>query len=574
MSLKKKLFVAFSAFMLIIVAIGAYAVFSLQNITNKTMNITSAWLPSITSNTKMLDATASYRISLLRHALAATPELMSRYEGDIKRSDDLMKAGIAEYRDLVETGSYSSETARQKDRDDLKKLEDTWNKAFKEGEKTIALSRALKTEEATADMKNRIEPIVDTLEKDLVRPLLAFNEEGAKKVSGEVNQLQAQSILILSVVVVIAVIVGTIIMISMIKNIMGSVGELTKVFAVATKGDLRQRGVPRSRDELGKLIVDYNALLDSTSGMIKQIQSTAEKVAASSDELTASADQSAQVTEQIAESIAHVAGLSAQEVTAVDEATGTIEHISAGIEQSAAGVGMAAERTKQALDTAKLGRESIDSAVGQMNNIERTVNHSAAVVAKLGERSKEIGQIVDTISGIAGQTNLLALNAAIEAARAGEQGKGFAVVAEEVRKLAEQSQEAAKQIRELISGIQVDTDQAVIAMDEGTKEVRTGAEVVNKAGIAFGEILEMVAEVNLQAVEVANTMEDIAKGSENVVSSVQKIDQSSKTTAAEAETVSAATEEQAAAMEQIASSSRGLADLAQRLQEASNRFKI
>lgn len=133
-----------------------------------------------------------------------------------------------------------------------------------------------------------------------------------------------------------------------------------------------------------------------------------------------------------------------------------------------------------------------------MSQIDGTVTSSARVVAKLGERSKEIGQIVDTISGIAGQTNLLALNAAIEAARAGEQGRGFAEVADEVWKLAEQSQETAKKIETLIGDIQADTDTAVMAMNSGTLEVKTGAEVVNTAGAAFRGIAELINEVSSQ----------------------------------------------------------------------------
>jgi len=122
------------------------------------------------------------------------------------------------------------------------------------------------------------------------------------------------------------------------------------------------------------------------------------------------------------------------------------------------------------VDRANDGGQTIELAIAQMGKIETTVNSSAQVVSKLGERSKEIGQIVATISGIAGQTNLLALNAAIEAARAGEQARGFTVVAEEVRKLAEQSQEATKKIAVLIGEIQGDTDNAVVAMNNGTRE--------------------------------------------------------------------------------------------------------
>ena len=210
----------------------------------------------------------------------------------------------------------------------------------------------------------------------------------------------------------------------------------------------------------------------------------------------------------------------------------------------------------------------------QMNNIEMTVSRSAQVVTKLGENSKEIGQIVETISGIAGQTNLLALNAAIEAARAGEQGKGFAVVAEEVRKLAEQSKAAAERIANLIEGIQKDTEEAVVVMNEGTAEVKVGAEVVSAAGSAFEKILEMVNHVNRQSKEIATTMEEMANGTQHIVTSVEDIDKSCKKMSDETQTVSASTEEQSAAMQEIASASRSLAVLAQELNEESAKFKL
>jgi methyl-accepting chemotaxis protein len=209
-----------------------------------------------------------------------------------------------------------------------------------------------------------------------------------------------------------------------------------------------------------------------------------------------------------------------------------------------------------------------------MAQIEQTVNNSSQVVAKLGERSKEIGQIVDTIAGIAGQTNLLALNAAIEAARAGEQGRGFAVVAEEVRKLAEQSKEAAKQIAQLIGEIQGDTGNAIEAMNEGTREVAIGAEVVTTAGHAFGEIAELVTEVYSQVKEISAAIQQMAGSSQQMLLSVKEIERHSKNAAGEAMTVSAATEEQSASTEEIVSSSQNLAKLAQDLQEAVNKFHV
>ncbi|GMB01931.1 methyl-accepting chemotaxis protein [Pelosinus sp. IPA-1] len=340
-------------------------------------------------------------------------------------------------------------------------------------------------------------------------------------------------------------------------------------------GDFRDK--PRNevrKDEIGQVADALVDMRDALRQLMKQINESAEQLAASSEELTASADQSAQAANQVAESITGVANGAEKQLSVASDTSAVVQQMSASIQQVAANANEAAEQTAQAVDKAKDGNKSVDKAVNQMASIEQTVTSSAQVVAKLGERSKEIGQIVDTIAGIAGQTNLLALNAAIEAARAGEQGRGFAVVAEEVRKLAEQSQDAAKQIATLISEIQGDTDKAVVAMEDGTREVKVGAEVVNESGKAFQEIAAMVINVSDKTREISAAMEQMAIGSQQIVGSVKQIDELSKNASGEAQTVSAATEEQSASMEEIASSSQALAHLAMDLREAVSKFQI
>ncbi|MDF2929690.1 MAG: methyl-accepting chemotaxis sensory transducer with Cache sensor [Anaerospora sp.] len=308
--------------------------------------------------------------------------------------------------------------------------------------------------------------------------------------------------------------------------------------------------------------------------LVTTVHSQAEQLAASSQQLTAGADQSAQAANQVASSITDVATSAQEQLIVAGESAAVVQQMSASIQQVAANANEVAYQSSQAAMKAAEGNKSVGQAVTQMANIEQTVTASAQVVAKLGERSKEIGQIVDAISGIAGQTNLLALNAAIEAARAGEQGRGFAVVAEEVRKLAEQSQDAAKKIATLIGEIQGDTDKAVVAMNEGTHEVKRGAEVVNASGQAFQEIVELVTQVSDQVKEISAAIEQMATGSQQIVGSVNRIDTLSKQTAEESEVVSAATEEQSATMEEIASSSRSLAHLATDLREAVGKFRV
>lgn len=345
----------------------------------------------------------------------------------------------------------------------------------------------------------------------------------------------------------------------------------TKSFA---NGDLRAPIDVASADELGDLAAALNSMRASMRSIIHEILQSAEQVAASSEELNASADQSAESVSEVAGAIMEVATGSQQQLAAVSESSIAINQMSKDIQQVVANVQLASNLSEQTATAANCGTEAITLAVSQMESIEKTVIESAGVVEKLGERSKEIGQIVDTISGIAGQTNLLALNAAIEAARAGEQGRGFAVVADEVRKLAEQSQEAAKQIADLISEIQIDTDTAVGAMQAGTREVKTGTEVVSTAGDAFDEVVKSVNKVAGQIRRIAATMQQMETGSQTVVVSVTEIAAVSDNTAKQTQNISAVVEEQCASMEEIAASSQALAKLAEELQGAVNKFEL
>ncbi|SHI75307.1 methyl-accepting chemotaxis protein [Propionispora hippei] len=372
----------------------------------------------------------------------------------------------------------------------------------------------------------------------------------------------------------LSILVGGAIGLFAARSISRPVNQLAVVAQQVAGGDLTQQAKVESRDEIGQLATSFNTMVAQLKALIRQINLNTEQLAASSEELTASAQQSAQAAEQVAVSITQVANGASEQMAASDETSAVVQQMAAGVEEMAASANQVAAQSAQAADKAQSGGVAVDQAVSQMTRIENAVNTSATVITKLGEQSQEIGQIVDTIAGIAGQTNLLALNAAIEAARAGEQGRGFAVVAEEVRKLAEQSQEAAKKIAGLIGAIQEDTEQAVVAMAEGTQEVKTGAAVVDAAGDTFRDIAELVLQVSGKVRDISAAIQQTASGSQHIVGSVKRIDELSKQSAEEAQSVSAATEEQLASMEEIASSSEALAKLAQELKTAVASFRI
>jgi twitching motility protein PilJ len=256
----------------------------------------------------------------------------------------------------------------------------------------------------------------------------------------------------------------------------------------------------------------------------------------------------------------YLASGSESQSTQIVEASAAIDEMSVSIQQVSANANTAADVAEQALKNARLGAESVSKTMAGMNGIRQQVQQTAKRIKRLGESSQEIGEIVQLIGDIADRTSILALNASIQAAMAGDAGKGFAVVAEEVERLAERSTEATKKVGGLIKSIQSDTNEAIAAMEETTKEVVGGSALANEAG----QQLQQIESVSSQLAEIIHAIsmasKQQARGSDSVAKSMSEI--------------SGVTQQTAAGAKQAAVSIRKLAVLADDLRDEMKRFKL
>ena len=561
MNLTTKMIAYFLLVVIVSVVGFSYTIWKVNDVTTLVDVANNKDLPRLLKTTKINNNASDEVGYMSEYFITKDQQVLQEYK---KASD--------ENSSLEEEMNQNSATAEGKRLiAEIKSLDDQYSNIAEK--KFVALIQAGKDNEARQVMKTELAPI----SKELNDKLDSYQNMRNKQITDSLNQAASHAASGKTGAIaaaVFAAILGMLIGFFAARSIARPINELSAIASKVAAGDLTEQVNVSRQDEIGQLATAFNKMVLELKNLIKQVTVNAEQLAASSEELTANSEQSAQAANQVATSITEVASGAAAQMEAANETSVVVEQMSVGIQQIAANVNQVADQSAQAAAKAEKGDQEVGKAVQQMQQIETTVNTSAKVVTKLGERSKEIGQIVDTISSLAGQTNLLALNAAIEAARAGEQGRGFAVVAEEVRKLAEQSQEAAKKIADLIGEIQGDTDQAVVAMSEGTQEVQRGAEVVNAAGSAFKAIRTVVDQVSGQVKEISAAIQQMASGSQQIVGSVKKINDLSKQAAGETQDASAATEEQLASMEEIAGASQALAKLAEDLRASTARFKV
>ena len=327
------------------------------------------------------------------------------------------------------------------------------------------------------------------------------------------------------------------------KNANSLLVEMDKFAA----GDLTVNIVASNEnDVIGKLFSGFNKVVTNLKSIILNLTDAVQATASASNQISSS-------TEELA------AG--AQEQSAqTGEIAGAVNQMSATIIQTTRHAAEASENAKEAGTVAKEGGKAVEDTINGMGRIANVVSRAAQVVQELGKGSEQIGEIVQVIDDIADQTNLLALNAAIEAARAGEQGRGFAVVADEVRKLAERTTKATKEIAVMIKRIQNDTKEAVVSMNEGTKEVEVGKELAEKAGGSLRQIIGTAGKVTDIITQVAAASEEQSSAAEQISKNI--------------ESISNVTHEAASGTQQIARAAEDLNRLTDNLQNLISQFKI
>ncbi|MCX6170187.1 MAG: methyl-accepting chemotaxis protein [Ignavibacteriales bacterium] len=332
----------------------------------------------------------------------------------------------------------------------------------------------------------------------------------------------------------------------MLDAVILPVQDGAKVLEVMATGDFTQRVTAEYKGQHKMIKQSINNLGDSVGSILREVSEAVQATASASNQISSSTEEmSAGAQEQSAQTT---------------EVAGAVEEMTKTIFETTKNSGQASDAAKNAGNIAKEGGKVVGETIDGMNKIAEVVQRSADTVQVLGKRSDEIGEIVQVIDDIADQTNLLALNAAIEAARAGEQGRGFAVVADEVRKLAERTTKATKEIATMIRQIQKDTEGAVVSMQQGTEEVEKGKALAEKAGQSLKEIITGAQDVVDMSTQVAAASEEQSSAAEQISKNI--------------ESISSVTQQSAAGVQQIAKAAEDLNRLTDNLQNLVSQFKI
>ena len=376
-------------------------------------------------------------------------------------------------------------------------------------------------------------------------------------------------------VLVIAILLSIVTAWFITRRTLKPIHETLEFVQTAANGDLTVEPFElKTNDEIAQLTTGVFKMVHDLRGLIGDVSLNSEQVAATSVELSANVHQSSATIEEITSSVQEVAMRTETQSEAVNHMNDTVTTISHDLTEISIFTKEVAQNANVATSTAYAGNETIQKAVAQLAITSDKIEHTAFIIQRLNDYSNEIGQIVNLISAITDQTNLLALNASIEAARAGEHGKGFAVVAEEVRKLADQSQNAASDIQARINGVKEESLQAVEAMTISTQNLHESSVMFKEAGASFQEIYTDVSSLSTKFDGTQQSIEQLTTALSEMSHTMQQVNDSIATSAANTQNVAAASEEQSASIEEITHSAMNLSDMADELKLSLSKFNV
>jgi methyl-accepting chemotaxis protein len=482
----------------------------------------------------------------------ANTELQNQYAESVLRAFETAKKTAAELRD-----SFSEEPNIRSVENIIAELEDS-EQIFKE----IHSVELVKDENATL-MENKAGEFIAQ----------ADNLQTLQLEKMEAVQIAAVRELIIALI--IAVLIGAVIAFFITRSISKPIKLGVRFAEEIANGNLAADQIDvDSKDEIGILARALNTMQTQLRGVIKNVSDIANNLAASSEELSASGEEVAAAAQQVGQSIQQVASGAEEQSAQVEETNSRMNELIGQINDVSYMSDKMEDQADNVMNNIKEGNTLVNNSVGQIEAVKTNSNEVSNRINNLGDLSNKIGEIVQLINNIAAQTNLLALNAAIEAARAGEAGRGFSVVADEIRQLAEESENATNQISSLVKEIQNGVGNAVEKMDETEVVVDQSVDAIKSTGNSFEKInkattnlMELIENISLKA-------KNVGLNSKEVESIIQEIASVSEEAASNSEEVAAASEEQSSSTKEIVNAADELAYIANELTNAVNKFRL
>ncbi|WP_413409826.1 methyl-accepting chemotaxis protein [Paenibacillus amylolyticus] len=391
----------------------------------------------------------------------------------------------------------------------------------------------------------------------------------ASAVPAGLNSLLKNGIIILVAFLLLFLIIQYLV----VKNTLSPIRHLIKGIDDVSRGNLNVN-IPTGKDDLGLVNEKFNTMVRKINDTIVKVQITSQEVNQSAKELYEVSERNSENADSINNNVTQITSNIRSQEQATRDSARAMSEMATVIQTIASSSASVADEAYEMERRSQQGNSVVRQVSEQMNLITESVKNTASAIEVLESRSQEIGDILNIISGISSQTNLLALNASIEAARVGEEGRGFAVVAGEVRKLAEQSEQATSQVGVLIQEIQAGIKQAVRAMEQGTSEVDTGLSVADQTGQLFEDILEAAKKVSNQIQEVSSATEEISAGTEEMTATADDLSSSVSKTANSSEQISSSVDEQKASLITLVDSSTRLNSMSEELQELISHFNV